>query len=739
MAILVVVVAMLIGPGPVAGATEPAVAADEGGTFAPMSPVRVLDTRWGTGGVTGPVGAGRTIALNLSARIPADATAVVLNVTGVSPTASTYVTVFPHGTTRPNASNLNLVPGDVRPNLVTVAVGTGRSVDLYNNTGSTHLLADLAGYYGPGAGDRYTALPPTRMLDTRTPGRAPLGPGGTVVLELADRVPASATAVTLNLTGMNPTASTFVTAWPTGTTRPAASNLNLTAGRTRPNMVTVALGSNRRVSLYNNSGEIHLMADLTGFYTPDYGATFVPLAPRRVLDTRNGIEWMGAIDPRTTISFETGAPQTATAVLLNVTGVQPTAATYVGVWTQGGRSAAIPSTLNLAAGETAANLSAVALGAVNPVSAYNNAGSVHLVGDLSGVFVAPAATCTVDCAYTWGDNANWQLGTGLPRYDNWATPARVVGLSGVTALAGGREARYALRADGTVWAWGDNFFGELGNGWRGGRSAVPMRVTGLSGVTAIATGWDSAFALRADGTVWAWGANLLGELGNGTYVPSVVPVRVPGLTGVTAITAGPFTVNAVRADGTLWEWGEDAAGGSLVPVRVPGLTGITAAARDGVLSYALRDDGTVWTTWTAPAQVPGLTGVTAIAAGDITGYALHADGTVSAWGDNRYGQFGNGVTCNPSTHAGCSSSTPVRVSGLTGVSALAAGASAAYALRADGTAWAWGRDDDRGLGGGVPCDGVGGPCLTTVPVQVPGLTGVSAISTGGAVTASGSP
>jgi hypothetical protein len=99
--------------------------------------------------------------------VPETATAVVLNVTAVTPTVSTVVTVFPSGITRPTASNLNVPAGDTRANQVTVALGAGRKVSVHNHSGSVHLLADLAGHYGPGAGAKFTALAPTRVLDTR--------------------------------------------------------------------------------------------------------------------------------------------------------------------------------------------------------------------------------------------------------------------------------------------------------------------------------------------------------------------------------------------------------------------------------------------------------------------------------------------------------------------------------------------------------------------------------------------
>lgn len=742
--------AMAVVAAPAAPAAEgTAAAAGQESAFTPLSPVRVLDTRDGTGGVTGPVGAARTIALNLSAKVPSTATAVVLNVTAVAPTTSTYVTVFPHGQARPLASNLNVAAGDVRPNLVTVALGAGRTVDLYNHAGNVHLLADLAGYYAPGMGALYTATLPYRKLDTRQEG-GPLGPGGTRVLDLTGSVPAGATAVTFNLTATEATASTFVTAWPTGTARPTASNINLNAGGTRPNLVTVALGAGDRVSLYNLAGRVNLVVDMVGFYTPAFGAGFVPLSPSRVLDTRTST---GPLHAGDSVVVELGSrvPANATAVLLNVTGVGATGSTFVSVWSGDGRPETAGSVVNLSAGETAANLAAIALSPSRPVSAYNFWGSVHVLADLAGAFVLPGATCTTDCVYSWGDNETWQLGRG-PRVPSSPTAARVTGVSGVAAVAGGGFAQYALHTDGTVSAWGRNFFGQLGGGWYGDWSPAPTRVPGLTGVTALAAGSYHALALLGDGTVQGWGIMFSGGLGNGTSTP----IPVGGLTGITAITTTSFTAFALRDDGTVLAWGDNRFGilgdGSTVeksatPVQVTGLTGVTAIAAKGDTAYALRSDGTVWawglgdqgqlgTGFTCgvaqchsrvPVPVAGLSGVTALASGGATAYALHADGSVSAWGSNDLGQLGNGLFCNA-----CYSSAPVKVTGLTDVTTLSAGWAVGYALRADGTVWAWGRDEDSELGAGTTCGQPNG-CRATVPVRVAGLAGVTAIGPGLAV------
>jgi hypothetical protein len=248
-----------------------------GSLYVPAGPVRVLDTRNGTGGYTAPVGPGATISLQITgvAGVPASGvSAVALNVTATDTTASSYVTVWPDGTPRPTASNLNFTPGETIPNLVVVPVGTDGEVDFYNHTGSTDLVADLAGYYTTGGtGSSFVAVNPVRMLDTRngTGGySSPVGPGGAISLLVGgtDGVPASGvTAVILNVTATNPTASSYVTVWPDGTARPTASSLNFTPGETIPNLVVVPVGADGEIDFYNHTGSVDLVADLEGYYT----------------------------------------------------------------------------------------------------------------------------------------------------------------------------------------------------------------------------------------------------------------------------------------------------------------------------------------------------------------------------------------------------------------------------------------------------------------------------------------
>jgi Regulator of chromosome condensation (RCC1) repeat len=160
----------------------------------------------------------------------------------------------------------------------------------------------------------------------------------------------------------------------------------------------------------------------------------------------------------------------------------------------------------------------------------------------------------------------------------------------IPTVAGGVSHSLALRSDGTVWAWGDNSKGQLGDGTVTSRP-TPVQVTALTAVTAVASGASHSLALRSDGTVWAWGDNSKGQFGDGTTTFSSTPVQVTGVTGITALAAGRSHSLALCNDGTVWAWGDNLEGQlgdatntvRLTPVQVTGLTGITAInrSRDG--------------------------------------------------------------------------------------------------------------------------------------------------------------
>lgn len=356
-------------------------------------------------------------------------------------------------------------------------------------------------------------------------------------------------------------------------------------------------------------------------------------------------------------------------------------------------------------------------------------------------------------AWAWGDNSYGNLGIGSLA-DASAPRQTVYGaayLTNVSAL----DAFYhtlAVMSDGTVWAWGYNYSGQLGIAADNNDHPTPIQIPGLMDIKAVAAGEYHSLALGSDGTVWSWGGNYDGQLGNrfddGYYNNQPAPVRVVGpdgtgfLTDVTAITAGYATSVALRADGTVWTWGSNSSGGlgigtsddvpHPVPVQVPGLTNIVAISGGYSHYMALKSDGTVWT-WGenytgqlgndtesnsySPVQVivPGgtneyLSGVTSIAAGGYHSLALKNGGTLWAWGENYSTQLGDGTTTNRLT--------PVQVldpgdnSGyLTGITEIAAGIYHSLALKNDGTLWAWGGNYNGQLGNGTTND-------SSSPVQV---------------------
>jgi len=344
---------------------------------------------------------------------------------------------------------------------------------------------------------------------------------------------------------------------------------------------------------------------------------------------------------------------------------------------------------------------------------------------LMSAFSVRAASAVQGTVHAWGDAAYGQLGFG---YDQLTPQVSLV--TGANHIAAGQIHALALKADGTVWAWGANINGQLGNGLTAD-SSVPQQVSALSGITAIACGGFHSLALKNDGTVWTWGFNLYGQLGNGMQGDSNVPVQVSGLSGITAISGGEYFSLALKNDGAVYAWGFNDHGElgngtitlSTTPVQVSGLTGITAIAGGDNHSLALKNDATVlaWgfnfvgqlgdntiQTRKTPVAISGLTGVKAVAAGQGHSLALKTDGTVFAWGNNNAGELGIGTT-------DVGSRVPVQVHNLTGVATITSGQSHVLALKTDGSIVVWGDDFYGELGNGTSG-------LSNLPIPVPGLS-----------------
>ncbi|MFF9841425.1 FlgD immunoglobulin-like domain containing protein [Streptomyces sp. NPDC013740] len=366
------------------------------GTYRPVTPTRLLDTRIGLGAPKRQVHTGDTVTLQVAGRggVPATGvSAVVLNVTATNVSASTYVSVYPYGTQRSSASNLNVAAGRTASNLVTVPVRDGK-VTLYNFTGGLDLIADVAGSYTmEGRGDRFTPVTPARVLDTRGglgAPRAKVGAAGTVSVRLAGRggLPASGvSAVVLNVTATNVSASTYVSVYPYGTQRTSASNLNVTAGRTVANAVIVPV-KDGKVTLYNHAGSVDLLADVSGYFTAgDQGARFHPAAPARIVDTRRAVGGR-TLGPAGSLAVPVagigGVPATgASAVVLNVTATNATRATYVAATTVPGTPTV--SNINLLPGQTVPNLVVVPV-VDGTFHLYNHAGSTDVIVDVFGYY-----------------------------------------------------------------------------------------------------------------------------------------------------------------------------------------------------------------------------------------------------------------------------------------------------------------------------------------------------------------
>jgi len=319
--------------------------------------------------------------------------------------------------------------------------------------------------------------------------------------------------------------------------------------------------------------------------------------------------------------------------------------------------------------------------------------------------VALASDGTV---WAWGDNERGQLGDGTAH--RRLIPVQVKDICEAVAVAAGRAHTAAVKSDGTVWAWGQNELGQLGDGTTSSH-ALPVQVRDLDGVTAIAAHDRHTLALRDDGTVWAWGDNGRGQLGNGTWVShSAVPVKAQGLAHITAVAAGWGHSLALNEAGFVFAWGLGEPNRN-VPAQVAGLSNVKAIAADGNTSAALCVDGTVWT-WQAagpaPAQVPGLSGVKAIAVGVNHVLALKNDGTVWAWGGNSSGQLGDGTTND--------SDAPVQLPEFNNITAIAAH-DHNVALKSDGVVWAWGSNMHGQLGNGNA--GTERYAATPGPVQSP--------------------
>jgi hypothetical protein len=421
------------------GTTPPPVA----NPYTAITPFRVCDTRPTTQGITanqcdtgstgaglGPIGATpRVVTIQGfgSPAVPAGATAVVVNVTGIAPTTATFVTLYPDGSGNPGTSNLNVLAGHVVANLVEVGLSAGGKIDVFNAAGAINVAIDIEGFVSSGSTGLYNTLAaPVRICDTRAPGGGILSTqcnasGANPILAsgspltfnvhtATDGIPASGVvAVVFNLTAIAPSKPTVLTAYPSDVSRPLASNVNINPGAVVPNRVIVPVSSTGtigNVSIWNGAGSVNVAVDIGGWFQATSGKKFTPLAkPFRVCDTRfgnlgDGGETTGCAKAKVSggsvlnidVTGLDGIPQAGTAgapfaIVANVTAVNATTGTFITVY-PGPDTSAVPSTSDLNVGSlTVPNLVVVGVDQTDgTINLRNVLGKVDLIVDIYGYY-----------------------------------------------------------------------------------------------------------------------------------------------------------------------------------------------------------------------------------------------------------------------------------------------------------------------------------------------------------------
>lgn len=674
------------------GASSPPITLQPGGLtkFQPIAPTRMLDTRTGNGAPAVKVGPGQTVTVQIAGRggVPTSgAAAVSVNLTVTQPSTASYVTVWPAGQSRPKASILNFGGGQTIANSTVVGLSSSGKISLFNSSGSTHLLADVSGWFP--VGGTFNAIAPARLLDTRTGNGAAaikVGPGESISVQIAGRggIPATGvSAVSVNLTATAETRSGYLTAWPTGWTRTTASILNFRASTSIANSAVVGLGSGGQLSLFNSSGSTHLIVDVSGWFP--FGGSFVEMAPERLLDTRTGI---GAdpvqVGPGETVTVQIwgrgGIPDGGvSAVSVNVTATTETENGFLTAWPSDQTRPRV-STLNFRAGQTVANSTIVGLSPSGQISIYNSSGFTNILADISGYFYSEfffteqiepgtSSTCALNSrgyVKCWGYNDAGQL--GVRSRDDSSTPLSVVDLSRVVQITSGTAFHCALLETGAAKCWGANEEGQLGDGTTTDATA-PVSVVGLSNAVWLDAGDQHACAVLSDGTAQCWGRNEEGQLGDGSLVRRTQPVQVSGLSGVSSITAGGGHSCALHGSGGLSCWGRGVDG-------------------------QLGDDA--FSNETTPVSVANISTAIQVSAGTYHTCAALADGAAQCWGNNEVGQLGDGTNL--------ASGAPADVVGIGNAVSLAGGLWHSCALLDNGQVRCWGEGTWGALGDGLETD-----------------------------------
>jgi alpha-tubulin suppressor-like RCC1 family protein len=301
----------------------------------------------------------------------------------------------------------------------------------------------------------------------------------------------------------------------------------------------------------------------------------------------------------------------------------------------------------------------------SPVAIVNNFSFTYL---LSGSVTGSAGVDYNGDAWMWGVNTYGQLGTG--NRTSYSSPVPVVGPFIFSQIAmSASNTTLGLATSGTVWGWGQNSFGEIGNRTRTSYSS-PISVVGDFSFVQISMGTECSYGLKADGTLWAWGGNIYGELGNRTVTSYSSPISVVGAHSFISVVGGYYFVLALKADGSVWAWGNNGDGqlGNQTitsyssPISVVGNHSFVQIAYAGTSSYGLKADGHIWswgrnaggelgvlnfTSYSSPVSVVGPFSFIALPntcggyQASASMFAVNYDTTIWGWGNNSVGQLGN--------------------------------------------------------------------------------------------------